>query len=185
MGKVFEKAKPELNDRVLSVMTRYHSRLSDLGVTIETMVVFGPRNKDGIQTGPAIVVRGCEAYACVRITSLEERVAGRGDAIIWIDGDKKKHLTPDTLDALIDHEITHLELVPDHENEKDFCLDDSGRVRLRMRKHDFEVGWFHEVAERHGSSSIEVRQASQLVAMKQTYFPFFDIKNAKRKKDAA
>lgn len=175
MGKVFSKARGDLLTTIDLVMRRYHSRLSDLGVTVETMVVYGPRNKEGIQTGPALTVRGSEAYACIRVSSLEERVAGRGDAIMKIDGDRLKDMRAETLEALIDHELTHLELVPDPEGGEYFCTDDEGRIRLKLRRHDFEVGWFHEVAARHGSASIEVQQAQSLVQLRQTYFAFLDL----------
>jgi hypothetical protein len=54
-------------------------------VTVEAFLVFGPRNKDGIQTGPALMVHGCPAAACIRASKLEERVAGRADAITLLD----------------------------------------------------------------------------------------------------
>ena len=28
-----------------------------------------------------------------------------------------------------------------------------------MRKHDFQVGWFHEMVRRHGAASAEMKQA--------------------------
>ncbi len=51
-----------------------------------------------------------------------------------------------------------------------------------MRPHDFEVGWFEEVAERHGEHSAEALQAATLVGS-QFYFPGFEFlaKPAKRK----
>lgn len=51
---------------------------------------------------------------------------------------------------------------------------------LKMRRHDFQVGWFHEIAERHGKESIELMQAQQLFDERgQLYFAF--IKQPKEK----
>ena len=179
-GRVFQQATEEIQTRVRIVMGRFHDRLMEpvipIGVTVETLMVYGPRNKDGQQTGPAIKVNGRDALACIRVTSLEERVSGRADAVMWIDGDNWKDLPVSKHNALIDHELTHLELAL-HPRTGEIQLDDVGRVKLRLRPHDFQVGWFDEVAERHGNESFEVLQAARLIAdgYRQMYFPGFDV----------
>jgi hypothetical protein len=35
--------------------------------------------------------------------------------------------------------------------------DDGGRPKLKLRKHDFEIGGFVEIAKRHGPESLEVQ----------------------------
>lgn len=186
-GKRFDKAVGVVLLAIEDVMLQYHSRLLEptiaKSVTVETYLVYGPRNKDGDQTGPAIQVRGKEAYACIRITKLEERVAGRCDAVMWIDGDNWKSWPERTLRAIIDHELTHLEIAEDPKTGE-IQIDDAGRVKLRMRQHDFEVGWFDEVAERHPNYSIEVQQATMLVNGRQMYFPGFEIVPSGRKRRA-
>ena len=48
--------------------------------------------------------------------------------------------------------------------------DAQGRPKIKLRKHDFQVGWFHEIARRHGEHSVEVRQCRELVSEQgQTY----------------
>ncbi len=70
----------------------------------------------------------------------------------------------------MDHELTHLELA---EKEGAPVLDDGGRPKLKMRLHDYEFGWFTEVAERHKENAIEVQQARALIdGDGQVYFPF-------------
>lgn len=185
-SKTFDKPPANLQSRIDQCLRDYHSRLLEpqlpVSVVLETLVVYGPRNKDGVQTAPAIRVRGSEAAACIRVTTLEERVAGRGDAVMWIDGDRYKHWHPETTNAVIDHQLTHLEIVLDRDDEPEF--DDLGRVRLKLRPHDFEVGWFDEVAERHGTASYEVNQASRLIAKEcaQLYFPGFEIRQSRKKR---
>lgn len=184
MPRTFDNATPELESTVASVMRRYHSRLLEpqieRSVRVETLLVYGPRNKDGDQTGPAIKVHGCSAYACIRITTLEERVAGRSDAVMWIDGDGRKTWPPQTLEAIIDHELTHLELC-ECPKSGEIQFDDAGCVKLKLRPHDFQVGWFDEVAERHPNSSIETKQACALANSRQMYFPGFDLQPRKRR----
>jgi hypothetical protein len=183
-GKRFDKAPGKLQTAVKTIMQRYHSRLLEptiaKSVSVETIVVYGPRNKDGEQTGPAITVHGKDAYACIRITKLEERVAGRRDAVMWIDGDQWNGWPYESLLAIIDHELTHIQIAEDPKTGE-IQLDDAGRVKLRMRPHDFEVGWFDEIAERHAKASIEVMQATALANSRQMYFPGFDILPSKRR----
>jgi hypothetical protein len=189
-GKTFEKAPKVVTERLARVLKKYHSRLTPpmdpdkpngdaYPIQIEAILAYAKRDKWGVITGDGITVRGRAALACVRITKLEERVAGRGDAIIWIDGDKYKAWSPVHFDAILDHELTHLELTDDVFPE----YDDAGRLRLRIRPHDFEVGWFAEVAERHGEHSAEAVQAATLVGQ-QYYFPGFEFVAASGKRSA-
>lgn len=188
-GKTYEKAPKAVLDRLARVLKAHHSRLMPpvdpekpnelYAIQIEAILAYGKRDKWGVITGDGITVRGRAALACIRITKLEERVAGRGDAIIHIDGDKYKQWTPKHFDAILDHELTHLELTDEVFPE----YDDAGRLRLRMRPHDFEVGWFAEVAERHGEFSAEAQQAATLVGA-QYYFPGFEFMAKTEKRSA-
>jgi hypothetical protein len=79
-----------------------------------------------------------------------------------VPGDRWNHWDEDQQNALIDHEVTHISLVINRKGI--LTLDDLGRPKLKMRKHDFEVGWFHSIAERYGAASFEVQQARVLQA---------------------
>ena len=74
-------------------------------------------------------------------------------------------------DALLDHELYHLEVQRNKHGKPK--LDCNRRPKLTMRLHDRQYGWFDEIAQRHGSASIECQQAMGLyLAGKQTYFQF-------------
>jgi hypothetical protein len=50
--------------------------------------------------------------------------------------------------------------------------DDIGRPLIKLRKHDYEFGWFNIIAARHGIASAEVQQATRIAdEMGQYYFP--------------
>lgn len=193
-GKTYQIAPKALKQRVANALQTWHSRLfvplmphgseetpadseARYHPIIETILAHGPRDRYGCVSGDAITVHGRKAMACIRVTKLEERVAGRGDAIIWVDGDEYKEWLVPTLDAILDHELTHLETVLDKYGNPAF--DDLNRLKLRLRPHDFQVGWFDEVAERHGHVSVEAMQAAELVA-KQMYFPGFEVIKSRR-----
>lgn len=153
-GVTYTKPDPETVGLLNHAMKLYHERLKLAEVTIGVLAAHGPVSEEtGERTGPAIKHHGIKALAKVRIVSLRDRAHGLPDAEILIDGDEWPMLSRQQRIALFDHELTHLELAGE--------TDDLGRPKLKIRQHDFQVGWFHEVAERHGSSSIEVQQAQQ------------------------
>lgn len=145
---------------LVEVMQTYHQRLVGVGVTIGMLVAYAPVDKEGNPTGSALKVRGVPALAKVRIVPLPQRVAGLCDAEITIDGDRWTFLSREERLAVLDHELTHLDVQADGD---DVVRDDHGRPKLKMRPHDHEFGWFDEVAERHKGNSIEAQQAQAFV----------------------
>lgn len=171
MGVHYEEPSPDQISLLAEVRRQYHDqRLGD--VTIDLLIAKADENEDtGEPKGNAITVHGMAAYSVTKINPLDLRVQGLADARIIIDGQRWTALSKSTRAALLDHELTHLELRTDKWGNT--ALDDWGRPKLRIRKHDFQVGWFEEVAERHGRNSIECIQAKELVDDHgQTYFPF-------------
>lgn len=97
---------------------------------------------------------------------------GVADATIVICRPTWVTLSQRQRDALIDHELTHLERATDKEDGT-FQVDAVNRPKLKMRRHDHQFGWFDEVAQRHGEASPEVRQARRLMESSgQLYFDF-------------
>jgi hypothetical protein len=169
----YEKPDTDQIEALEHAMRSWHPKLVEAGVRVDLLIAFGPVDKEGEKTGPAIVHQGIPCLGLCQITKVQLRVLGNGDALITLDGDRWPDLDEGEQLALIDHELTHLELVlemkakiklvsTDGEAESEVCaqpqLDDAGRPKLRIRKHDFEVGWFHAVAKRHGRASQEVQQ---------------------------
>lgn len=181
MGKTYIDVIEDYRDTIRELAEEHHRHLlapqihSD--VQIECIAVFAPRDEDGlVADGPAITVHGAPAIARIRITRLEERVAGRGDAVIWIDGDQFPLLPERTQRAVLDHELEHLEVkIGDDGQVK---MDDIARPLLRIKPHDFQVGWFSSVAKRHGRHSFEVHQAQTLMTASQLWFPDFAVAEA-------
>jgi hypothetical protein len=145
------------------VADEYHAVLGEEGVTVSILMAHAAIGDDGDPKGPALKHHGVPAFATIRRTTLKQRVAGMADAEMTIDGDRWPHMPVAQRRAIIDHELTHLDLVI---KEDGLERDDHGRPKLRLRPHDVEVGWFYEVAERHGDDSQE-RQQARAIAMDQ------------------
>lgn len=165
--KTYSKAPSEATDRVAHLIKLFYRELLDAGVKIDLISV--ATDKIG---KPALMHNGYAAYAVVRALGPKERTMGRGDAEIVIDEEQYLKLSTEQKDALLDHELHHIKLIPDKKTGRP-KLDCRGRPRLGMKKHDYQFGWFSEIAKRHGIASMEVKQAHMMfLAERQTLFAF-------------
>lgn len=163
MPTIYEPADSDVHSKIYSIATTFHGELVEAGVTISALFA---ANEDGA----AVKLNGYPCAAVVKINSYKDRVEGKADATITLDKDEWDGATPDQRTALLDHEITHLELKLDPKTNK-VKRDDLGRPKLGMKLHDVQHGWFHSVAHRHGLNSYEVRQARTFADEHgQTYF---------------
>lgn len=123
--------------------------------------------------GFALMKHGIRALGITRKLGIKDRVMGRGDAEVCLDGDWWEEATPARRRALLDHELHHIEVKTDEEGE--VLRDDLKRPKIKLRKHDVEVGWFAIVAGRHGSSSLEIEQAKLVMdSYGQLFWPCID-----------
>lgn len=168
MPKTYDTAPPEVKRRADKLIERNHSDLWKTEATIDYIFAVN-------DTGDAVSHRGYPALAVVRIVNLKDRTKGMGDAEITIDAAKYAVMTPEQQDALLDHELHHLIVVRDDDGMAK--TDDIGRPKLKMRKHDYDFGWFQVIAERHGMNSPEVTQAKIIWDdAHQSLFPFLEDK---------
>ncbi|MEM6750858.1 MAG: putative metallopeptidase [Planctomycetota bacterium] len=144
-----------------SVLLQHHPELDAAGVSVAALFAYGPRDKDDNLTGPAISVGGYQAAGCIRKTSLKERAYGNADAQMLLDGDRWNDWTESRQAALIDHEITHLEVqwevFPDDGEPGIPKRDDLNRPKLNLRLHNLVAGGFIETVKRYGRSSFDVQ----------------------------
>lgn len=165
MATKFERSE-KWERYVARVMKKHHDRLTKVEVKVDVLLAH--------KEGPLM----CNGYPCsakVRVCIPEERARGCGDALIIVDAFQATTWKLEQRDAILDHELTHLEPLTNKAGQ--VKKDDLDRPRLGMRKHDIQVGWFVEVAERHGAYSVEVQQAAgirKLDVLNQEMLPFMD-----------
>jgi len=170
MSKYFCKADGQFMAELVEVCQQYHRRLGELateskplGLTFSVLMVHDEKNLDADEILlPTLMHHGAPALAKVRAMPTPFRAHGLGDVELLVDGDRWKRLGKPTRYAVLDHELTHVELVFDDAGR--LQRDDCGRPKVQIRPHDWQFGWFAEVAERHGTASIEVQQASMIQA---------------------
>lgn len=166
----YQRADEELQKMAKSIILEFptHKPLIDADVKIDFVFAYPKYDQNGEPCGDAIRRHGCRALGLARKLSLKDRAMGRGDAEILIDAEWWKDANEEERRALLDHEIHHVAVKT---NKKGAILkDDLGRPQIGMRPHDFEFGWFKEIAVRHGENAQERIQAKLMMDNAGQYF---------------
>jgi hypothetical protein len=180
MPSRYTQANQDTYGRLNNIINLYYQEFGAVGVHIDLLMAFAPENEAGEKLGPALKLRGYGCNAIVKIIGLMDRVMGRGDAQIVLDGDRWDKLSPEQRDAILDHEMQHLIIARNVDGET--VIDTHGRPKLKMRLHDREFGFFDIIAERHGEASAEVEQCKGWMEdAGAVYFPFMKTLKESRK----
>lgn len=129
------------------MMRAHHGHLIRAGVTVGVLTAHAPTDDEGNPKGAALKLHGVRCAATIKVTTQEQRVKGFEDAIIKVDGDRWDTFSPERQEAIIDHELTHLNPTGD--------TDDCGRPKIKTRSHDVDLGGFTAIVERHGRNAVE------------------------------
>jgi len=165
----YQKCPESVKQMAAEILAQFetHKPLVEQGVTIDLLFAFGERDPAGNVIGPAIMHHGRRSGGLCRKVSLKDRAKGLADAEIILDGDNWNELIEAEQRALLDHELHHLAIKID---KRGVVKDDLGRPVLQLRRHTIEVGWFKEIAERHGDFAPERIQARQIMGEFGQYF---------------
>lgn len=171
---IYEAAPTEVRERVERMMTMYHGELEAEKVSIDLLFASPKPDSDG-EIDPEsypVKLNGYPCAAVVKVNAYKLRVLNHADAEITIDKQQWEELSEPERDALIDHELEHLEIKRDKDGG--VLRDDLDRPKIRLRKHDHQYGWFNAVARRHGEASFEVKQYKVLLESKRQMWLSFD-----------
>lgn len=162
MPKTFTPAAEEVHVISLGLTRNHHAHLlHPRKVAVDLIMVFPELNEAGDPTGPALKLHGVACAGIAKIIGPKDRAMGRGDCEIQIDADFWKQASPEEREALLDHELMHFSLKRDKYGTA--LMDDYRRPLLKMRQHDYDHGFFTEIARRHGDNSLEVQHMNKLV----------------------
>jgi hypothetical protein len=144
-------------------MERWHQPLHEAEVRV---AILWAENEDG----PAIKRGGDPVAAQIQVLALKWRVLTDHDALLTIDKNVWDSLDQASQIALVDHELSHLELAKFTKIEGAsirFDRDDIGRPKLTTVPGDWASSdGFRHVVVRHGSAAVEaisVRRTEAIV----------------------
>lgn len=153
-------------DRTLlaEILGRFHVPLSDAGVTVFFKLAFPEYDdKTGLPKGPAIRRGGLAVVATIKVNSLSDRVEGKDDATLLVDGEWWKGASDAEKRACLDGQVEYLELVlEDEDNTASVATDDANRPKLKKRAPDWAVAGFDSVIERHGAAALEAVSLAEI-----------------------
>jgi hypothetical protein len=166
----YERAGEDVKEMANAILCEFetHKPLLNARVTVDYLFAMPDIDEQtGEPIGDAITHGGYPCLGLCRKISLKDRAKGMADVEITLD----KHWWESASEAeqrgLLDHELHHIAIKID---KRGLVRDDLGRPVIQLRKHDVQVGWFKEVAARHGDSSQERLQARQIMLDKGQYF---------------
>lgn len=172
----YQKAPTEVKEMAEAIMNEHitYKDVLEAKVRIDFIFAYAETSDGGDAKGHALTKHGIRALGITRKIGIKDRVMGRGDCEVAIDGDWWDEATPLRRKALLDHELHHIELRYDDDGV--VLRDDLKRPKLKLRKHDVEVGWFAAVAARNGSASLEIEQAKAVMdSYGQMFWPQIDL----------
>ena len=176
MPVTFEMPDDLTTSLVADCLQRWHRPLFDAGVKLGVLMA-----RSDSPEKQALMNAGWPIVAKLRIVSLKDRLVKDYDAELVISFRAWTNLPPSRRVALIDHELSRLELknysyriIKDADDqptgERELCcdLDDQGRPKLKIRRGDWCVGeGFQAVIDRHGSDALEYRELMDAHSMVQ------------------
>ncbi len=159
-GVTYEKADEKVIEMINRVADMYHQNLKGNEVKFLAIMAYAPLDEEGNRKRPAITKSGNACSAFIRVLPLKERLVKEADAEITIDGDVWEEYPEATRIAVIDHELSHLNVKLDKNG--DLKRDALRRPMLKTIRDDIVYWGNSKIAERHGANSIEVLAAKQL-----------------------
>ena len=142
-------------------VSKFHPDLEREEFSLRVLAVQAASRDGEPNDNPPMQRRGKRTLAAIRATNPRERsIDTTVDAEVVVDLPFWDSATEATRLALADHELTHVEVVRDPAGVA--LRDVNGRLVLRMRPHEEEVGIFTEVIARHGRDSVDMMEALRL-----------------------
>lgn len=175
----YRTAPDDARKKLDTAVAKWHGDLKEIGVTFQLLFAHAQRDENtGEPKGPALKHANWPAAAVVRVNSLKDRVEGKSDCTVTLDGDTWDNRHPEEQMAILDHEIQHVEVCRTKpkklkkggkivlEGGGELVLDDAHRPKLKLRPHDYQHGGFDLIAERHKKHSLEVQHVQNLAGKK-------------------
>jgi hypothetical protein len=118
---------------------------------VRVKLMFAYSDPDDVK--PALTHNGYPCAGIAKINSLKDRAEGKADGTVFVDHDQWRDWDEARRRAVCHHELHHFE--PQFDKDGGRKTDDLGRPVLKIRKHDWQLGGFGIIVERHGDAAIE------------------------------
>jgi hypothetical protein len=151
MPTTYEPADAETYALLEELIAEHRADLAKAGATITLLFAYSDSDK------PAIRHHGFAVAGCARVNPYLDRVEGKGDATITLDGDGWKLRSAARRRALLHHELCHIGTCPGK-------VDALGRPKLKSVPGDWENDGFNLVVKLYGDDAPEKRWLNSVEA---------------------
>ena len=179
MSVILELAEAPVLEMAREIIAQHHKHLIFQDGQQVRLCIMMARQPDDKREEPAIKHDGYAVAAQVSIIPYKQRVDKRADAEIIIDGRLWEDMTDRRRRALLDHQITCIELQTDGETGA-VKTDDVGRPKLTLRNCDWRLQGFESIARRYEADALEVMEARKF----QQVYGKFTLEEQAPEKDA-
>jgi hypothetical protein len=183
MATIYTPAQPDVIEFVAAVWLDKFPDTYNLDPRPTLSILMAMPDKDD---RPFLKHHGYPAAAIISITSPEERVSGGTDLRLRIDAMAWRSMSERRREALIAHELLHLQVATVPGQDTTPVTDDYGRPKVKLRLHDWEVGGFSLIVDWYGDDAIEKRIVNEINdRLGQMVLPFMDAEQPGKRKAAA
>lgn len=144
MPTTYAPCGPDEYALLTALIDEHRGDLKAVGATITLLFAYGDDGK------PAMKKKNQRILGMAKINNLKDRVEGKGDATITLDGDWWHDKTNRRRLALLHHELSHIGTDDDQKH------DDIDRPILKSIPGDWENDGFYAVARIYGDDAPEV-----------------------------
>lgn len=168
MATIYSLPDPDDVSILSRVVADWHKDLA--AVESRVQILFASADPEDESPKAPVKHGGYPARATIRVISTKDRLVKGYDAEMLVDRDWWGGASEARKVALLDHELSHLEVVTKTRRDRepgepldtsDVVFDDLGRPKLRLKKADAQPSdLFLDVIARHGDNAVEFESLS-------------------------
>lgn len=183
MATIYTPAEDDVVEFMTAVWLDRFPEVYNLDPRPTISVLMAESDKDD---KPPLKHHGYQAAALISLTSPEERVSGGTDLRLRIDRANWSRMTSRQREALIAHELLHIQVTTVPGRDTETVTDDYGRPKIKLRLHDWEVGGFSQIVDWYGDDAIEKQTVDRInERLSQMVLPFMDAEKSGKRNAAA
>jgi predicted Fe-S protein YdhL (DUF1289 family) len=183
MATIYTPAQPAVIEFVAAVWLDKFPDTYNLDPRPTLSILMAESDKDD---KPALKHHGYPAAALIGITNPKERIDGCADLRLEIDSLEWSRMSERQREAVIAHELLHIQVTTVPGQDTTPATDDYGRPKVKLRLHDWEVGGFSLIVDWYGDDAIEKQIVNSINdRLGQMTLPFMDAEQPGNRKAAA
>lgn len=137
-------------------------KLRNYDVNVAVFYKYGKVNKEGFVTTPALTKNGIQIPAKINIVSNFNRMTDEVDVKIILNKEMWDEMKDDKKKVVYESMLSYLEVKEDDEGEPLYISEDSDRVQLKLKKPDFYVEGFFDLAKQYGDKYMPYAEIKKL-----------------------